>query len=35
MTREAAHDWAEPLMFGQYVEPDMMVMTALQYGRVL
>ena len=32
VTREAAHEWAEPLMFAHYAEqPDMMVMTALQY----
>ena len=32
VAREAAHDWAEPLMFAHYAEqPDMMVMTALQY----
>jgi len=32
VTREAAHAWAEPLMFAEYSrKPDMMVMTAIQY----
>jgi hypothetical protein len=31
VTREAAHAWAEPLMFAEYsTQPDLMVMSALQ-----